>query len=374
MAGPKFDLEWEFGVRLAGLSSFAEGYLVTSGWAAEGLYVGDYEIISTSYLSDSVLERVRARCRYAARCLAVLRAARREGRPIDFVITYDPLLTGAIGWVAAALFRAKLICEVNGEYNAAANFIHVRPRWLGLAKRWAAAALARFVLARAHGIRTLHPKQLANLGYAPRPAQVVRQFPEFVNTRAFSNLGDHPIVLLVGFPFYVKGVDVAVAAFRSIAPQFPEWRLVVMGYYPDRRDINSAIGDCRAITHHAPVHHRHMNAHIGRCGIVLQSSRTEAMGRVLVEAMAAEKPRVASDVGGIPTVVADGRDGILVPAGDVAALAAALARLMGDPALRRRMGAAGAARAAGEFAPERYFRNVEALVGAVASGASVSKP
>jgi hypothetical protein len=38
------------------------------------------------------------------------------------------------------------------------------------------------------------------------------------------------------------------------------------------------------------------------------------------------------------------------------------------------MGAAGAARAAGEFAPERYFRNVEALVGAVASGASVSKP
>jgi glycosyltransferase involved in cell wall biosynthesis len=368
MAGPKFDLEWEFGARLAGLSTFSEGYLLTSGWESKGARIGAYEVVTTLYEADTLWQRTRTRLRYVARCVALLRGARRAGRPVDVVFTYDPLLTGAIGWLMAALFRAKLICEVNGEYTAAANFMHVRARWLRGAKRWAAGALARFVLKRAHGIRKLYGTQLDRMGYAPRPQQVVMQFAEFVNTPVFSNLGESPVVLLVGFPFYVKGVDVAIAAFRDVAPRFPEWRLVVMGYYPDKRELDAAIDGCSAIVHRDPVHHRNMNEHIGRCAIVLQSSRTEAMGRVLVEAMAAEKPRVASNVGGIPTVVADGRDGILVESGDVAGFAAALERLMADPPLRRTMGAAGAARAAAEFSPELYFRNVESLVTAVAAG------
>jgi starch synthase len=83
------------------------------------------------------------------------------------------------------------------------------------------------------------------------------------------------------------------------------------------------------------------------------------MGRALVEAMAAGKPRVASRVGGIPTVVADGKDGFLVDPEDVEGFARALASLMASPELRRRFGTAGAERAATEFSTENYFAKTE---------------
>ncbi len=65
--------------------------------------------------------------------------------------------------------------------------------------------------------------------------------------------------------------------------------------------------------------------------------------------MAAGLPVIASDVGGLREQVEDGVTGLLVPAGDVAALATALERLVGDPQLRREMGDAGRARAEALF-------------------------
>ena len=93
----------------------------------------------------------------------------------------------------------------------------------------------------------------------------------------------------------------------------------------------------------------------------------------VLEAMAAEIPVVASNVGGVAELVVDGETGILVPAGDVEALGAALRRLVGDRQLRRRLGAAGRARAEALFdLPEfrqahvRLYEDQLALAGAVA--------
>jgi glycosyltransferase involved in cell wall biosynthesis len=79
------------------------------------------------------------------------------------------------------------------------------------------------------------------------------------------------------------------------------------------------------------------------------------MGRVLLEAMTAGKPRIGSNVGGIPTTIRDGEDGLLIPPEDSAALSIALERLMGNSELRARLGANGADRAKREFAVEHYF-------------------
>jgi glycosyltransferase involved in cell wall biosynthesis len=73
----------------------------------------------------------------------------------------------------------------------------------------------------------------------------------------------------------------------------------------------------------------------------------EPFGLVALEAAAAGKPIVATAMGGLRDIVADGETGLLVPAGDRAALAAALQRLIGDPGLRERLGAAAHRRAAG---------------------------
>ena len=75
--------------------------------------------------------------------------------------------------------------------------------------------------------------------------------------------------------------------------------------------------------------------------IFVLPSLNEGMGRVLVEAMAAGKPVVASNVGGIPDLVKDEITGLLVPPGDQQALANAIMRLADNPSEARRMGAAG---------------------------------
>jgi glycosyltransferase involved in cell wall biosynthesis len=102
-----------------------------------------------------------------------------------------------------------------------------------------------------------------------------------------------------------------------------------------------------------------------RCGILVLASRSEAMGRVLLEAAAAGKPRIAAAVGGTYTVVADESDGLLFPKADVAALAAALRRLMSDQALRDKLGSAARARTLANFGADSYVKHVAGFVDAV---------
>jgi glycosyltransferase involved in cell wall biosynthesis len=95
--------------------------------------------------------------------------------------------------------------------------------------------------------------------------------------------------------------------------------------------------------------------------VALPSRFGEGCPNALLEAMAAGKPVIAARSGGTPEVVADGETGLLHPPEDVGALAAALRRLGADPALRAALGAAGRARAARDFGPERHLRSYETL-------------
>src|SRR5205085_2693433 len=94
-------------------------------------------------------------------------------------------------------------------------------------------------------------------------------------------------------------------------------------------------------------------------------TRYEEVPSVLVEAMAAGLPVIASRVGGIPALVADGVNGLLVPPGDPAALAEALARVLSDPATAGRLSAAARSAAAGYTWPA-LARRVAALYQEVA--------
>ena len=95
--------------------------------------------------------------------------------------------------------------------------------------------------------------------------------------------------------------------------------------------------------------------------VVVLASDWEGLGLVLLEAMAARRPVVATRVGGVPEVVADGATGLLVLPGSVSALAGALRDLLRDPARARAMGEAGARRLAEDFGPERMRRETLAL-------------
>jgi starch synthase len=93
-----------------------------------------------------------------------------------------------------------------------------------------------------------------------------------------------------------------------------------------------------------------------RAAVVVCPSRSEGFGVVCAEAMAHGKPVVATAVGGLKELVDHGRTGLLVEAGDSAALRAAIDRLLGDSALRRRLGEAGRADVAARFSWDAVTR------------------
>jgi len=133
-----------------------------------------------------------------------------------------------------------------------------------------------------------------------------------------------PHVLYVGRLSPEKGVLELADACRGLA-------LVVVGDGPLRARVPQAVGF---------VPPGELGPWYERAAVVAAPSRREGYGVVAREAMAWGRPVVASAVGGLLDAVEDGVTGLLVPPGDVAALRAALERLLGDAELRARLGAA----------------------------------
>jgi glycosyltransferase involved in cell wall biosynthesis len=104
-----------------------------------------------------------------------------------------------------------------------------------------------------------------------------------------------------------------------------------------------------------------MNSLLARATVFALPSHAEGMPVALLEAMAAGCPVVASAVGGIPDLIDDGFNGLLVPAGDPAALARAIARLLDDPPLAAAMGRAARATIASRFTAERSVETLGRL-------------
>jgi glycosyltransferase involved in cell wall biosynthesis len=101
-----------------------------------------------------------------------------------------------------------------------------------------------------------------------------------------------------------------------------------------------------------------------------RGGKREGIPVVLMEAMATGLPVVASRLSGIPELVTDGVDGLLVAPGDAGALADALARLAADPAMRARLGAAGRERVVRDFDVDRNAASLAARIRASLAGRS----
>lgn len=101
--------------------------------------------------------------------------------------------------------------------------------------------------------------------------------------------------------------------------------------------------------------------------VLLHPSSAEGLGTAVIDAMALGVPPIAFRVGGLPELIEDGRSGLLVPAGDTAAFAAAVERLVQDTDLRSTLAAAGPARAA-NFSVDRMVRGTQAVYDGVLAG------
>ncbi|MDR7038324.1 glycosyltransferase involved in cell wall biosynthesis/GT2 family glycosyltransferase [Methylobacterium sp. BE186] len=158
-------------------------------------------------------------------------------------------------------------------------------------------------------------------------------------------------ILFVGRLESRKGVDVLLKTVPRLLARFPDIRIDIVGddtiprsdgtTYKDEFLANGLDPTSKGrIVFHGRVDEDELRRKYRSCDIFVAPSKYESFGLIFLEAMMFGKPVVGCDVGGIPEVVTHDESGILVQVGDTAALEEAIARLINDPDLRARMGAA----------------------------------
>ncbi|MBW8889540.1 MAG: glycosyltransferase family 4 protein [Fibrobacteres bacterium] len=363
LPGPLWEIPTTLRKRMERLSERFEGRIVTTMEKPGDHDCGRFRLTALRYRRGAFWKPW-MHVKYLLYGVRLGLAARLGGERWDLVVAYDPLRSGLIGLLVARLAGARFAPEVNGVYDSYANYLEGGSRFALACKRWLYPRVVGFTLARSDGIKTLFPSQLKH--YQDRiKTPVVEYFFDFVNLEPFTDLGEEKTILFVGYPFRLKGVDLLIEAFKAVSPRHPAWKLKILGWYPDDRELKERMGGHPGIFHQPPVLPSDMPAHMGRCGIFVLPSRTEAMGRVLLEAAACAKPRLGSDLEGIPTVIENEVDGLLFRPNDAQDLAAKLDRLMGDDNLRKELGMHARMRSLAEWNAEHYFRRLFDFYGRV---------
>jgi D-inositol-3-phosphate glycosyltransferase len=184
------------------------------------------------------------------------------------------------------------------------------------------------------------------------------------------------VILFVGRLQRLKGPDVAIRAFAEAARRRPDLlqrsMLVLVGGPSGPGDpvaemeglgrLAADAGVNDRVRFLEPVPHDELPSLYAAADAVLVPSRSESFGLVALEAQACGVPVLASAVGGLPYVVADGKTGLLFPPGDHAALAERLVRLLAHPRLRARL-SENARRHATRFSWERTADLVQSVYG-----------
>ena len=178
-----------------------------------------------------------------------------------------------------------------------------------------------------------------------------------------------PYVLTVTRPQHVKGVDVLLHAFRAVGETFPDLDLVICGVPPggQHQELALNLGLADRVSFEGTVIADEKHALLSGCELFVLPSRGEAFPLVVLEAMAAARALVVTDVGCVPEIVAHGQSGLVVPPGHVDALAEAMVRLLESSSLRRALGMHGA-EVARQYSwsriADRYVELFEELLGA----------
>jgi glycosyltransferase involved in cell wall biosynthesis len=285
----------------------------------------------------------------------------REFRP-DAVVcqtAYD----AAAALLARRIARvpARIVVEVHGDWRTSTR-LYGSParRVLGRVGDAVAAAALR----RADAVRTVSPFTaglVRELGLEPSA-----DFPAFMDLEPFvgpaAPLPTEPVVLFIGVLEAYKNVDGLAHAWRLAAPRVPDASLRLVGK-GTLTDVAEALVREHGARWDLELSSAEIAAALDDAWVLVLPSRSEGMGRVLVEAFCRGRGVVGTRAGSIPDLVDDGVSGLLVEPDDPTALADALVRVLSDRRLASQLGTA--ARAAAEpwlQTPAEYARRMQELV------------
>ena len=295
--------------------------------------------------------------------LALWRVFRRE-RP-DIVHTHTSK-AGALGRVAAWLAGVPVVIHTPHGHIFYGYFGRVMSGIIRLVERALARVTGRIVTLTDRGAQEHVQYHIAAPGkFVTIPSGIVLstfrsiQADPAVKRKELGLPTEGPVIGTVGRLVPIKGHEWLLKAAPRVLAEFPHAMFVFLGEGPLLGRLQQLAGGLGISGH---VMFLGARQDVPECLAVFDlfafPSLNEGMGRALIEAMAVGLPAVATRVGGIPDVVADGETGLLVPARDEAALADALLKLLRDPARRQAYG-----QAARRSMDERF--DVSAMVRAI---------
>jgi glycosyltransferase involved in cell wall biosynthesis len=175
-----------------------------------------------------------------------------------------------------------------------------------------------------------------------RNIQVIPNGVEMTFGKAGRTTGAPFVVTVIGNLIVLKQVDVVIRAFASLPETVGRPQLLIVGAGPDMARLQSlanALGISNRVRFTGQVPPEQVTNYLAASDLLVLASGGEARSSVVMEAMAAGVPVVASDIEGVRELIANGERGLLFPVGNEARLAACIRRIMDDPALGRRLAA-----------------------------------
>jgi glycosyltransferase involved in cell wall biosynthesis len=283
----------------------------------------------------------------------------------DAVVAQSPYEAVGI-YAGRALVRQSptVVVEVHGDFHTATRLYGSRARKL---LSPIADLAARMALRRADRVRTVGPFTSDVVrAYGVEPAA---SFPAFTDRSTLAAKPPAPppaapSFLFVGVLERYKNVDSLAEAWRRVARWEPRSTLRIVGDGSERSTVERLVAELpgqtawnRRLTNGAVA------AALDRSTALLLPSRSEGLPRIAIEALERGRPVIGARAGGIPDIVQDGVNGILVAPDSIPALSEAMLSIADEPDLAARL-AAGARRTAGRcsLSPDEYARRVQSLV------------
>ena len=283
----------------------------------------------------------------------------------DAVVAQGPH-EAAAAWAGRGLVgsEARVIAEVHGDWRTATR-LYGSPARRVLSP--VADALGAIGIRRADAVRAVSPyteRLVREQGVEP-----VATFPAFMDLEPFlarppEQLPVRPAALFVGVLERYKNVDGLATAWRLAAPRVPAAELRIVGAGPLEGVVQALVRDLPGqTTWRERLSTEEVAGELDRATVLVLPSRSEGMGRIVVEALCRGRGVVATRVGGIPDLVAHEANGLLVDPEDASALADALVRALDGGELAERLATAARKSAAPWLAtPEEYAARLHELV------------
>lgn len=260
-------------------------------------------------------------------------------RRVDIIHALDVYPFGIIAWIASALLRKPFILSAQGTYSIAP----LHRKWFGFFARLACRSAWRIIAI---------SRYTASLLVARVPDARVIVIPHGIDVDAYRVTADQESralqVLSVGALKWRKGYHIALEAFARVLARVPSARYVIVGsqrdvgYTAKLRSLVESLGISSSVEFIEGCAQDELRALYARSRLFVLPSMNqgwhfEGFGLVFLEAAASGLPVVGTLGNGITDAVDDGRNGLLVPQGDVDATASAMEKLLCDEELWRRM-------------------------------------